>query len=193
MEGPFFAAVAFGLASSLGLVVYFWRAAPGVSVALLGGLAGAFSGFLAWVFVPENLEHVDLLDGGLLWSFGSALPAAARGFTLGLLTMALAATGLARRPKASPRFLRSAAIALLGGGAILGWLVRTLMGSSCRPRPMDYCSHTSMVMWSVIADGIAIALLLLVLAPTGRSEDRSDGPSLERVATESRLSPRSGY
>ena len=163
----FFAIVFMGVALSLALTASFWRLAPGVSLALVGGIVGAIAGFVAWLFVPENLQGVDLLDGGLLKSFGNGLPGAARGFSIGLLLVGVVSFGLVRPPRGSPRYLRRAAFAFIGGGLGLTFFIRFLLTAACQPHPMDFCSDTSMLMVSFLFDAVVIATILLMLAPSG--------------------------
>ena len=103
MREPFLAIGLLGMCVSLGLAMSFRRLAPAVSMALVGGLAGATAGLVGWVFVPENLQQLDLLDGGIQASFGDGLPAAARGFTLGMVILGMVSSRLARAPTGFPR------------------------------------------------------------------------------------------
>jgi hypothetical protein len=169
MIETFFVVVFVDLALSVGLVIHFWRLAPGVSLALAGGIAGAITAFVGWLFAPENLQAVDVLDGGLLKSFGDGLPAAARGFSIGLVVLGFVSFGLGRPPQASPRYLRRAATASIGAGVALAVFTRHLLIASCRSRPMDFCSDGWMVTVAVVFAAVTIALMLLALAPSGRT------------------------
>jgi hypothetical protein len=118
VDGAVFGIVVLGLGVSLVIGGTFWRQAPGVTLAIVGGVMGAIAGFVGWVFVPTNLQHVDMLDRGIVWSFGGGLPAAARGFAIGVVTLGALSFTLARPPTATRHSLRRAAnehlIALAG-------------------------------------------------------------------------------
>ena len=123
MDEPFTAVVLMGAVASLALGAYFWRLAPAVPIALAGGLAGQISGLIAWVFsAAREPPAADLIDGGLQASFGNALPAAARGFTVGMVIVGLVSLSLGRPPNGSRRGLRRAAIGIVGVGVVSGCL-----------------------------------------------------------------------
>ena len=164
MREPFLAVGLLGMCVSLGLAMSFWKLAPAASMALVGGLAGATAGLVGWVFVPENLQQLDLIDGGIQASYGDGLPAAARGFTLGIVLVGLASLRLARAPTGFPASLRRAAVGVLAGGAGLAWVVRNLLDGECARLATQSCSETLMVAGSIILDAVVVGILLLVSA-----------------------------
>ena len=164
MREPFLAVGLLGMCVSLGLTMSFWKVAPAASIAIVGGLAGATAGLVGWVFVPENLQQLDLIDGGIQASYGDGLPAAARGFTLGIVLVGLASLSLARAPTGFPTSLRRAAFGVLAGGVALAWVVRSLLDGECARLATQSCSDTLMVAGSIILDAVVVGILLLVSA-----------------------------
>jgi len=164
MREPFLAVGLLGMCVSLGLAMSFSKLAPTASMALVGGLAGATAGLVGWVFVPENLQQLDLIDGGIQASYGDGLPAAARGFTLGIVLVGLVSLRLARPPTGFPASLRRASVGVLAGGVGLAWVVRTLLDGECARLGTQLCSETLMVAGSIILDAVAVGILLLVSA-----------------------------
>jgi hypothetical protein len=164
MREPFLAVGLLGMCVSLGLAMSFWKLAPAASIALVGGLAGATAGLVGWVFVPENLQQLDLIDGGIQASYGDGLPAAARGFTLGIVLVGLASLSLARPPTGFPTSLRRAAVGVLAGGVGSAWAVRSLLDGECARLATRSCSDTLMVAGSIILDAVVVGILLLVSA-----------------------------
>lgn len=130
----------------------------------IGGLAGATAGLVGWVFVPENLQQLDLIDGGIQASYGDGLPAAARGFTLGIVLVGLVSLRLARAPTGFPASLRRASVGVLAGGVGFAWVVRTLLDGACARLGTQSCSETPMVAGSIILDAVVVGILLLVSA-----------------------------
>ena len=190
MREPFLAVGLMGMCVSLGLAMSFWKLAPAASMALVGGLAGATAGLVGWAFVPVNLQQLDLIDGGIQASYGDGLPAAARGFTLGILLVGLVSMRLARAPTGFPASLRRASAGVLAGGVGLAWVVRSLLDDECARLATQSCSETLMVAGSIILDAVVVGTLLLVSAsaspiserpprrpsippPTGRSTSRT--------------------
>jgi hypothetical protein len=171
MDEPFTAVVILGSVISLALGAHFWRLAPAVSIALAGGLAGAISGLVSWVFVPENLQRLDLIDGGLQASFGAALPAVARGFTVGLVIMGLVSWNLGRPPTGSRSYLRRAALGIVGLGLVLGWGARHLLEGACARRVVGSCSENGMVAVSIIVDAVTVGVILLVVSASAPTEE----------------------
>jgi hypothetical protein len=171
MDEPFTAVVVMGLVVSLALGAHFWRLAPAVSIALAGGIAGAIAGLVGWVFVPENLQQLDLIDGGLQASYGDALPAVARGFTVGLVIMGLASWSLGRPPTGSRDYLRRVAVGIVGLGLGLAWGARYLLEGACARRVIDSCSENVMVAVSIIVDAVAIGPILTVVSPSATTDE----------------------
>ena len=161
---PFLAVGLLGMCVTLGLAMSFWKLAPAASMALVGGLAGATAGLVGWVFVPENLQQLDLIDGGIQASYGDGLPAAARGFSLGIVLVGLVSLRLARAPTGFPAALRRASVGVLAGGVGLAWVVRTLLDGECARLGTQSCSETLMVAGSIILDAVVVGILLLVAA-----------------------------
>ena len=172
MREPFLAVGLLGMCVSLGLAMSFWKLAPAASMALVGGLAGATAGLVGWVFVPENLQQLDLIDGGIQASYGDGLPAAARGFTLGIVIVGLVSLRLARAPTGFPASLRRASVGVLAGGVGLAWVVRNLLDGECARLGTQSCSDTPMVAGSIILDAVAVGILLLVSASATPMRER---------------------
>ena len=138
MRDLFLAVGLLGICVSLGLAVSFWKPAPAASMALVGGLAGdASAGLVGWVFVPENLQQLDLLDGGILQaSYGDGLPAAARGFTLGIVLVGLVLEALSVHRRAPPRpCAGQPSVSSPGAWGWHGWFARSWMVSALDSRP----------------------------------------------------------
>ena len=171
MDEPFMAVVVLGVVVSLALGTHFWRLAPAVSIALAGGLAGAIAGLVGWVFVPENLRQLDLIDGGMQASYGNALPAVARGFTVGLIIVGLASWSLGRPRTTSRNHLRRAAVGIVGLGIGLGLGAHYLLEGACARRVIDSCSENSMVAVSIIVDAVAVGLTLVVVSASATTEE----------------------
>lgn len=176
-EGPFFAVVVPGVFGSLALAAFFHRRAPAVAVAFVGGVVGGFAAFAGWVRAPESLEHVDLLDHGAGGSFGGALPAAAQGYTIGLVTMGVVALMLARDPTGSSRFLRWSSLWLLVGGIAAASWVGAMLSEACDLRhARRFCSYHGITVGLLILDAIVLALLALLLPfVTERRRHRARG------------------
>jgi hypothetical protein len=164
MGEPFLAVVLMGAVASLALGTHLWRLAPAVPIALAGGLAGAIGGLMAWVFVPENLEQLDLLDGGLQASYGNALPAVARGFTIGIVVMGMVSLRVGRSSSGSPNVLRRAAVEIVGVGLALGCIVRSVLAGACAGGVADSCAENTMVAASIVVDAVVLGLVLLVVS-----------------------------
>ena len=175
MREPFLAVGLLGMCVSLGLAMSFWKLAPAASVALVGGL-GATAGLVGWVFVPENLQQLDLIDGGIQASYGDGLPAAARGFTLGIVLVGLVSLRLARAPTGFPASLRRASVGVLAGGVGLAWVVRSLLDDECARLATQSCSETLMVAGSIILDAVVVGTLLLVSASASPIRERPPRP-----------------
>jgi hypothetical protein len=180
MREPFLAVGLLGICVSLGLAMSFWKLAPAASMALVGGLTGATAGLVGWVFVPENLQQLDLIDGGIQASYGDGLPAAARGFTLGIVLVGLVSLSLARAPTGFPASLRQAALGVLAGGVGLAWVVRNLLEGQCARLATQSCSDTPMVAGSIILDAVVVGILLLVSA--ARTSIRERPPRRPSIA-----------
>jgi hypothetical protein len=181
MREPFLAVGLFGMSVSLGLAMSFWKLAPAASMALVGGLAGATAGLVGWVFVPENLQQLDLIDGGIQASYGDGLPAAARGFTLGIVLVGLVSLSLARAPTGISASLRRASVGVLAGGVGLAWVVRNLLDGACARLTTQSCSETSMVAGSIVIDAVVVGILLLASASATTTHERPPRrPSITR-------------
>lgn len=162
--------VVLALGVSLVIGVAFWRQAPGVTLAIVGGVIGAIAGFVGWVFVPTNLHHVDMLDGGIAWSFGGGLPAATRGFAIGVVAFGALSLGVARPPAATRASLRRAAIWLLLAGLVMSLWLRTVLHEACRTKvTTDPCSGIATITATALIVSVALAVLLIVLSSSAFS------------------------
>jgi len=170
MREPFLAVGLLGMCVSLGRAMSFWRLAPAASIALIGGLAGATAGLVGWVFVPENLQQLDLIDGGIQASYGDGLPAAAgvhprdRPRRAGVVASRSRTDGLPR--VFTPGFRRCP-----GRGYRVGVGRSHPLDGACAQLGTQSCSETLMVAGSIILDAVVVGILLLVSAPPHRCVD----------------------